>query len=96
MGVAASLAPAVAIVRGSRRVGALGLVLQLVARAASDELSPTPRRAWALFPAGALGLSILSLLSSLDRLRGGIVWRGRRYESSPKSGREYARAAIVV
>ena len=72
-------APAVAIVRGPRRAGALGLVLQLAARGAADELCPTPRRAWALFPAGALGLSILSLLSSVDRLRGGIVWRGRRY-----------------
>ncbi len=79
VGVAASLAPAVAVVRGPRRVGALGLVLQLLARAASDELAPTPRRAWALFPAGALGLSILSLLSSVDRLRGGVVWRGRSY-----------------
>ncbi len=83
-GGASSLAPAVAIVRGPRRAGALGLVLQLAARAASDELCPTPRRAWALFPAGALGLSILSLLSSVDRLRGGIVWRGRRYGPSPK------------
>ncbi len=79
VGVASALAPVVAIVRGPRRVGALGLVLQLAARAASDELSPTPRRAWALFPAGALALSILSLLSSVDRRRGGVVWRGRRY-----------------
>ena len=84
-GVASSLAPAVAIVRGPRRAGALGLVLQLAARAASDELCPTPRRAWALFPAGALGLSILSLLSSVDRLRGGIDWRGRRYAPGPKT-----------
>lgn len=84
-GVATSLAPVVAILRGPRRVGALGLVLQLAARAASDELCPTPRRAWTLFPAGALALSILSLLSSVDRLRSGIVWRGRRYEPSPKA-----------
>ena len=78
-GVASSLAPAVAIVRGPRLQGAVGLVLQLAARAASDEVCPTPRRAWPLFPAGALTLSILSLLSSFDRLRGGVVWRGRRY-----------------
>ncbi|MGZ8783450.1 MAG: glycosyltransferase [Gaiellaceae bacterium] len=78
-GVVASLAPAVALVRGPRRVGALGLVLQLAARAASDELCPTSRRGWTLFPGGALGLSILSLLSSVDRLRGGVVWRGRSY-----------------
>jgi len=57
--------------------GAVGLVLQIAARAASNEVCPTPRRAWPLFPAGVLTLSILSLLSSLDRLRGGVVWRGR-------------------
>jgi len=102
-GIATSLAPAVAIVRGPRRVGALGLILQLAARAASDELCPTPRRAWALFPAGALGLSLLSLLSSFDRLRGEVVWRGRRYEPAARSttehlgaGREYRRADSVV
>ena len=78
-GVASSLAPAVAIVRGPRLQGAVGLVLQIAARAASNEVCPTPRRAWPLFPAGVLTLSILSLLSSFDRLRGGVVWRGRRY-----------------
>ena len=78
-GVASSLAPTVAIVRGPRFAGAVGLTLQLAARAASDEVCPTPRRAWFLFPAGALTLSILSLVSSIDRLRGGVVWRGRRY-----------------
>jgi hypothetical protein len=78
-GVVSSAAPAVAIVRGPRLPGAVGLALQLAARAASDEVCPTPRRAWPLFPAGALTLSILSLLSSVDRLRGGVVWRGRRY-----------------
>ncbi len=78
-GAASALAPVVAVVRGPRLAGALGLSLQLAARAASNEVCPTPRRAWPLFPAGALTLSILSLLSSVDRLRGGVVWRGRRY-----------------
>jgi len=78
-GVAASLAPGVAIVRGPRLAGAVGLALQLAARAASNEVCPTPRRAWPLFPAGALSLSLLSLLSSFDRLRGRVVWRGRSY-----------------
>ena len=78
-GVVSSVAPAVAIVRGPRLPGAVGLGLQLAARAASNEVCPTPRRAWPLFPAGALTLSILSLVSSVDRLRGGVVWRGRRY-----------------
>jgi hypothetical protein len=78
-GVASSLAPAVAIVRGPRLAGVVGLALQIAARAASDEVCPTPRRAWPLFPAGALALSLLSLVSSADRLRGGVVWRGRRY-----------------
>jgi len=80
-GVASSLAPAVAIVRGPRLPGTVGLALQIAARAASNEVCPTPRRAWFLFPAGALTLSILSLVSSIDRLRGGVVWRGRRYGS---------------
>jgi hypothetical protein len=79
LGVVSAAAPTVAIVRGPRFAGAVGLALQLAARAASNEVCPTPRRAWPLFPAGALTLSILSLLSSFDRLRGGIVWRGRRY-----------------
>jgi chlorobactene glucosyltransferase len=78
-GFASSLAPAVAVARGPRLPGAVGLVLQLAARAAVDEVCPTPRRAWVLFPAGALTLSALSLLSSIDRVRGGVVWRGRRY-----------------
>ena len=78
-GVASSLAPGVAIGRGPRLAGAVGLVLQLAARAAADEVCPTPRRAWPLFPAGALCLSFLSLLSSFDRMRGSVVWRGRRY-----------------
>jgi hypothetical protein len=78
-GVASSLAPTVAIVRGPRLAGAIGLALQIAARAASNEVCPTPRRAWPVFPAGALTLSVLSLVSSVDRLRGGVVWRGRHY-----------------
>jgi chlorobactene glucosyltransferase len=80
-GAASSVAPLVALARGPRAAGAAGLALQIAARAASDELAPTPRRHWALFPAGALTLSLLSLLSSVDRLRGGVTWRGRRYAS---------------
>ena len=80
-GVASALAPTVALVRGPRLVGLLGLTLQVAARAASDEVCPTPRRTWPLFPVGALALSVISLVSSTDRLRGGVVWRGRRYGS---------------
>ncbi len=82
-GVASAVAPSVALVRGPRLAGALGLALQLGARAAADEVCPTPRRAWPLFPAGALALSLISLVSSADRLRGGVVWRGRRYAQRP-------------
>ena len=78
-GVASSLAPTIAVARGPRLAGAIGLTLQIAARAASNEVCPTPRRTWPLFPVGALTLSVLSLLSSFDRLRGGVVWRGRRY-----------------
>ncbi|MGL6278160.1 MAG: glycosyltransferase [Gaiella sp.] len=75
-------APTWFLLRGPRTIGVLGLGLQLAARAAAQEVAPTPRRAWPLFPVGALVLSLLSLLSSVDRLRGGVVWRGRRYPSS--------------
>ena len=87
-GVASSVAPVVAIVRGPRLAGILGLTMQLVARAASDEVCPTPRRSWPLFPAGALMLSILSLISAVDRCRGGVVWRGRRYGHDAKGTRQ--------
>ena len=80
-GAAAALAPAVALGRGQHRAGMLGLALQLATRAACDEVCPTPPRAWPLFPLGALALSVISLVSSVDRLRGGVVWRGRRYRS---------------
>ncbi len=81
-GAVSSVAPAVALARGPRWVGAAGLALQIAARGAADEVAPTPRRHWPLFPAGALLLSLLSLVSSFDRLRGGVVWRGRRYASA--------------
>ncbi|MCY7301699.1 MAG: glycosyltransferase [Thermoleophilia bacterium] len=83
--VVSALAPTVALVRGPRLVGALGLALQVAARAASNEVCPTPRRTWPLFPAGALSLSVISLVSSTDRLRGGVVWRGRRYRPGTTS-----------
>jgi len=89
-GVASALAPTVAFVRGPRLVGAFGLALQVAARAASNEVCPTPRRTWPLFPAGALSLSVISLVSSTDRLRGGVVWRGRRYgPGTTSSGGEF-------
>ncbi len=78
-GIVSAVAPAVALARGPRWAGLAGVALQVAARASSDEVSPTPRRHWLLFPAGALVLSLLSLVSSTDRLRGGVVWRGRRY-----------------
>ena len=78
-GIVSAVAPTVALVRGPRWAGLAGVVLQLAARGSSDAVSPTPRRHWLLFPVGALTLSLLSLVSSADRLRGGVVWRGRRY-----------------
>ena len=83
-GTVSAVAPAIALVRGPRWAGLAGVALQLAARASSDEVSPTPRRHWLLFPAGALVLSLLSLVSSVDRLRGGVVWRGRRYASTDR------------
>jgi chlorobactene glucosyltransferase len=78
-GAASAVAPVVALACGPRRLGAAGIALQLAARAASNEVCPAPRRHWLLFPAGALVLSLLSLVSTVDRLGGGVVWRGRRY-----------------
>ena len=82
VGAVSSVAPIAALVRGPRWAGAAGLALQIAARGAADEVAPTPPRHWPLFPAGALLLSLLSLVSSFDRLRGGVVWRGRRYAAA--------------
>lgn len=84
-GVASAVAPALALARGPRWAGAAGLALQLAARAAADEVCPTPRRHWVLLPAGALTLAILSLVSSADRVRGGVTWRGRRYAAAGRA-----------
>ncbi|HXH89893.1 MAG TPA: glycosyltransferase [Gaiellaceae bacterium] len=78
-GAVASVAPLVALARGPRLLGLAGVVAQLLARADVDPIAPSPRRYWATLPLGALFLSLLSLRSSLDRLRGGVEWRGRRY-----------------
>lgn len=78
-GALASVAPALALLRGPRLLGATGLLLQLVARAEVDEVAPSPPAYWTTMPLGSLALAIVSLRSSLDRLQGGVVWRGRRY-----------------
>ncbi len=78
-GTAIALAPALAVVRGPRRLGVAALALQLAVRAAVANAAPTPRRYWATFPLGALFLSVTSLVSSGDRLRGVVEWRGRCY-----------------
>lgn len=79
LGTVLSLAPALALVRGPRGLGAVGVLLQLVARADVDEVAPSPPAYWTTLPLGSLFLALVSLRSSLDRLRGGVEWRGRRY-----------------
>ncbi len=79
VGSAVSVAPTLALLRGPRRLGAAGLLLQFVARADVDEVAPSPRGYWATLPLGSLFLALVSLRSSLDRLRGGVEWRGRTY-----------------
>jgi len=78
-GLVVSLVPAVALARGPRLLGAAALALQVVARAEVDAVAPSPRRYWLTLPLGGAFVSVVSLASSLDRLRGGLVWRGRRY-----------------
>ncbi|HZG34987.1 MAG TPA: glycosyltransferase family 2 protein [Gaiellaceae bacterium] len=78
-GAAATVAPAVALVRGPRLLGAAAVVGQAVARADVAAVVPAPLRTWPAFPLGVLFLCAVSLRSTLDRLRGGVEWRGRRY-----------------
>jgi chlorobactene glucosyltransferase len=78
-GLVAALMPALAIVRGPRGLGLLAFALQTWARIAIDAAAPTPRRYWLTLPLGGAFLSTVSLVSSLDRVRGGVEWRGRRY-----------------
>ena len=79
VGAAAAVGPWVALVRGPRGAGAVGVLGQLAARIDVHAVTPAPRRYWPTLPLGVLFLCVVSLRSSLDRLRGGVDWRGRRY-----------------
>ncbi len=74
-----AFAPAWLTLRGPRALGLAALTLQLASRAAVDGLAPTPRRYWLTLPTGMAFLAAVSLRSTLDRLNGGVEWRGRRY-----------------
>ena len=78
-GLGAVAGPLLALARGPRALGAVALAAQLVARADVAPVVPTPRRHWLALPLGVVFLCAVSLRSSLDRLRGGVEWRGRRY-----------------
>lgn len=78
-GALVAVAPLVAAAAGPRHLGVLALALQTLARVDVAEIAPTPRRYLLTLPLGTLFLSACSLASSLDRLRGGVEWRGRHY-----------------
>ena len=82
----AALTPCAALVLGIRRrrmrpalLGAVGYGALVGARLASGTLLPGPRRDAPLLPLGLCGIAVVTLRSTLDRARGGPVWRGRRY-----------------
>jgi len=77
-GLVVSVAPLLALLRGPRAAGALALALQIFVRSDVDPVAPTPRRYWLTLPLGGVFLSAVSLVSSLDRMRGRLEWRGRR------------------
>ena len=79
IGAVGAVAPWVALARGPRALGAAGVAGQLLARADVEPVVPAPRRFWPTLPLGVVVVCLVSLRSSLDRLRGGVEWRGRRY-----------------
>ncbi|MEZ5102804.1 MAG: glycosyltransferase, partial [Thermoleophilia bacterium] len=78
-GLVVALAPLWCVLRGPHRLGALAALLQLGARLDVVGVAPTPRRYWTTLPLGCAFLSAVTVASTLDRLRGGVTWRGRRY-----------------
>lgn len=94
-GVASSLAPAVAIVRGPRRAGALGLVLQLAARCRGRAVPDAPTGVGAL-PGGRAG-AVDPLAAQLGRQASGRDRLARPPLRGLARGQsEYALAANVV
>jgi hypothetical protein len=79
LGAALAVGPWLALRGETRRLGAAGIALQVVARLEIERFAPTPPRYRLTLPLGCLFLAATSLASSVDRLRGGAVWRGRRY-----------------
>jgi cellulose synthase/poly-beta-1,6-N-acetylglucosamine synthase-like glycosyltransferase len=74
-----ALAPPIALVAGPRRRGALGLAALLALRASDRRTAPTPLAYVATAPLGLAWIAAVTLVATLDRLRGGSRWRGRRY-----------------
>ena len=78
-GALVAIAPYVALARGPRRLGALAVGLQLAVRQDVEHAAPTPLPYRLTLPLGCCFLSLTSVVSSVDRLRGRVVWRGRSY-----------------
>ena len=78
-GAVLAVAPWVAAARGPRLAGLGGIALQLAVRWNAERFAPTPLTYRATLPLGCLFLAAVSLTSSVDRLRGGVAWRGRVY-----------------
>ena len=87
IGGAVAVWPWVVLVRGPRLIGLAALAAQTAARAEVASVAPTPRRYALTLPLGCLFLSATSLVSSVDRLRGRVEWRGRRYVTDERLSR---------
>ena len=90
-GIVVSLWPYLAVVRGPRLLGAGAIALQLAARWDVEPVAPTPRFYRLTLPLGCCFLSATSLVSTVDRVRGRVNWRGRSYVTDPRGSRRAPR-----
>ena len=90
-GIVVSLWPYLAVVRGPRLLGAGAIALQLAARWDVELVALTPRFYRLTLPLGCCFLSATSLVSTVDRVRGRVNWRGRSYVTDPRGSRREPR-----
>ena len=90
-GIVVSLWPYLAVARGPRTLGAAAVLLQFAARWDVEPVAPTPRLYRLTLPLGCCFLSVTSLVSTVDRVRGRVSWRGRRYVTDPRGARRAPR-----
>jgi hypothetical protein len=90
-GIVVSLWPYLAVARESRALSGGTIALQIVARWEVEGVAPTPPLYRLTLPLGSCFLSVTSLVSTLDRVRGRVSWRGRSYVTDPRGLRRRPR-----